>query len=177
MGVCFNLYKSFFYLHTWVFSSRVLNPGGCSTYTSSLTTPFKNVVLTSIWCSFHFITATNTRIDMMEALSFYGYKCLFLVYAFFLWEASCYEPCLVFLDVSICIMLDLVDPLWSHDRLLLWPCNSLLDIILHDRLIFLDHCILPLFILCSLFIGGSLFINDVTQQGHIAIVSLLRNPL
>ena len=36
-----------------------------------------------------------------------GYKCLFVVYAFFSWEASCYESCLVSHDVSIYWMMEL----------------------------------------------------------------------
>ena len=36
-----------------------------------------------------------------------GCKCLFLVYAFFSWEASCYESCLVSHDVSIYCMMEL----------------------------------------------------------------------
>ena len=34
-------------------------------------------------------------------------KCLFIVYAFFLWEASCYESCVVSHDVSIYYMMEL----------------------------------------------------------------------
>ena len=36
-----------------------------------------------------------------------GCKCLFVVYAFFSWEASCYESCLVSHDVSIYCMMEL----------------------------------------------------------------------
>ena len=36
-----------------------------------------------------------------------GCKCLFVVYAFFSWEASCYESCLVSHDVSIYYMMEL----------------------------------------------------------------------
>ena len=36
-----------------------------------------------------------------------GCKCLFIVYAFFSWEASCYESCLVSHDVSIYCMMEL----------------------------------------------------------------------
>ena len=36
-----------------------------------------------------------------------GCKCLFVVYAFFLWEASWYESCLVSHDVSIYCMMEL----------------------------------------------------------------------
>ena len=35
-----------------------------------------------------------------------GCKCLFVVYAFFSWEASCYESCLVSHDVSISCIID-----------------------------------------------------------------------
>ena len=40
-----------------------------------------------------------------------GCKFLFIVYSFFLWEASCYESWLVSHDVSIYCILDLADPL------------------------------------------------------------------
>ena len=45
-----------------------------------------------------------------------------------------------------------------------------IDIILHNRLIFLNRGILPFFLFCSLFIIVRFLVNDVTQQGHIAIV-------
>ena len=47
-----------------------------------------------------------------------GYKCLFIVYAFLLWEASCYESCLVSHNVDIYCMLDLVD--WYSPSLSSW---------------------------------------------------------
>ena len=53
-------------LHTCVFLSCVSNPSGCSTYNSSSTTPFKKDILTSIWCNFHFITATKASMVIME---------------------------------------------------------------------------------------------------------------
>ena len=59
-------------------------------------------------------------------------------------------------------MLDLVDPLRSDDKLLFRSQNYLLNIILRDRMIFLDHSILPFFLFCSLFIGGRFSVNDVT---------------
>ena len=46
-----------------------------------------------------------------------GCKCLFVVYAFFLWEASCYESCLLSHDVAVYCMLDLVDPYGRYYRL------------------------------------------------------------
>ena len=36
-----------------------------------------------------------------------GYKCLFVVYAFFSWDASCYESCFVFHDDFIYCMMEL----------------------------------------------------------------------
>ena len=125
--------------------SCVSNPSGCSTYTSSSTTPFKNVVLTSIWCTFHFITTTNAKYRSDGSVSCYGCKCLLVVYAFFLGEAMHHEPYLVFFNATICSMLDLVDPLQSHDRLPLWSQNYLPYIIIHNRLVLLNHGILPLF--------------------------------
>ena len=51
-----------------------------------------------------------------------GCKCLFVVYAFLPWEASCYESCLLFHDVSIYCMMEL----WtSLQVLMLHPrCHS-----------------------------------------------------
>ena len=61
LGSFFNPYNDFFNLHTCV-----SNPSGYSTYTSYSTTPFKNVVLMSIWCTFHFITISRASTDLME---------------------------------------------------------------------------------------------------------------
>ena len=74
-----------------------------------------------------------------------SYKCLFIVYAFFLWESSCYESCLVPHDVSIYCMMEL----WT----------SLHVSILHPR----HHSSwtgLP-FLLGYFFIAGRFCINDV----------------
>ena len=89
-------------------------------------------------------------------------KCLFVVYAFFLWEASCYESCLVSDDDSIYYMMDLANPLW----------NSLQVSILHLR----HHSswagtLLP-FLLVYFFIAGRFCINDVAQQCHITALFL-----
>ena len=51
-----------------------------------------------------------------------GYKCLFVVYSFFPWEASCYKSCLVSHDVSIYCMMELLTFFRSQ--------YSILDIIL-----------------------------------------------
>ena len=59
-----------------------------------------------------------------------GCKCLFIVYALFSWEASCYESCLVSHDVSIYFMLDLVDPYGRHYGLPFRSRYYILDIIL-----------------------------------------------
>ena len=74
-----------------------------------------------------------------------GCKCLFIVYAFFLWEASCYKYCLVSHDVSIYFMMELRTPLQV--------------LILHPRH---NSCwtFLP-FLLGYFFIAGGFCINDV----------------
>ena len=74
-----------------------------------------------------------------------GCKCLFVVYAFFSWEALCYESCLVSHDVSIYCMMELR--------------TSLHVSILHSR----HHSSwtgLP-FILGYFFMDGRFCINDV----------------
>ena len=95
----------------------------------------------------------HTRVCLSCALTFGGCKCLFIVYAFFLWEASFHESCLV-----------------SHG-LLFRSRYHILDIVLHDRLVLLDHSFLP-FLLVYFFIAGRLRINDVAQQCHITRVCL-----
>ena len=57
-------------------------------------------------------------------------KCLFVVYAFFLWESSCYESFLVSHDVVIFCMLDLVDPYGRYYGLPFRSRYRILDIIL-----------------------------------------------
>ena len=91
-----------------------------------------------------------------------GCKCLFVVYAFFLWEASCYKYLLVSHDVSIYCMLDLANQLQT----------SLQVSIPHPR----HHSswtstLLP-FLLGYFFIAGRICINDVTQQCLITTMCL-----
>ena len=59
-----------------------------------------------------------------------GYKFLFVVYAFFLWESSYYEYCHVSHDVGIYCMLDLVDPYGRYYELPFRSRCCILDIIL-----------------------------------------------
>ena len=96
-----------------------------------------------------------------------GCKCLFTVYAFFPWEASCYESCLVSHDVSIYYMLDPVD---RYGRYYGLPFRSSIP---HPR----HHSswtgtLLP-FLLGYFFIAGRLCISDVTQQCHIIALCLI----
>ena len=44
LGTCFNPYKAFSHLHTCDCQSHVSNPNDYSTYTSSLTTPFRKAI-------------------------------------------------------------------------------------------------------------------------------------
>ena len=99
-----------------------------------------------------------------------GYKFLFVVYAFFSWEASCYKCCLLSHDVSIYCMLDLAHPYGRYYRLPFRSWYRILDIILLELVLF-DHSLLPC-LLVYLFIAGRLYINDVAQQCHITRLSL-----
>ena len=49
----------------------------------------------------------HTWVCISCVLTSSGWKCLFVVYAFFSWEASCYESCLLSHDVSIYCMMEL----------------------------------------------------------------------
>ena len=105
----------------------------------------------------------HTWVFLSCVLTYNGCKCLFVVYAFFIWEASCYESYLVSYDVSIYCMLNLVDPYEIHYILSL-------DIILLELVLF-DHSLLP-FLLVYFFIARRLCINDVAHQYHITRVCL-----
>ena len=59
-----------------------------------------------------------------------GCKCIFVFYAFFQWEALCYESFLVSHDVSIYCMLDRVDPYGRHYKIPFRSWYYILDIIL-----------------------------------------------
>ena len=72
----------------------------------------------------------QTRLCLSCVLTSSGCICLFVIYAFFSWEASCYESCLVSHDVAIYCMLDLVDPYGRHYRLPFRSWYCILDIIL-----------------------------------------------
>ena len=72
----------------------------------------------------------HTWVCMSCVLTSSGYKCIFVVYAFFPWEASCYKYFLVSNDVSIYCMLDLVGPYGRNYRLLFRSWYCILDIIL-----------------------------------------------
>ena len=93
-------------------------------------------------------------------------KCLFVVYSFFLWEASCYKYCLVCHDVFIYYMLDLVDPYGRYYKIPFRSRYRILDIILLE----LVHSF-PFF----LAIAGRFCINDVAQQCH--IIALCLRPI
>ena len=99
----------------------------------------------------------NTWVCLSCVLTSTGCKCIFIVYAFFLCEASCYKYYLV----TYC-MLDIADPLRT----------SLQVSISHPRYHSSWIGILLPFILGYFFIAGRLCINDVSQQCHITGVSL-----
>ena len=82
-----------------------------------------------------------------------------------------HKPFFVFLDVSICCMLDLVDPHGRHYKLPFRSRNHILDIIPHDQLVLFDHSIIP-FLLGYFFVIRRIYINDVTKQCHITRVYL-----
>ena len=79
-------------------------------------------------------------------------KCIFVVYAFFLWEASSYESCLVSHDVAIYCMMELANTVSRHHSS--WTGT-----------------LLP-FLIGYFSIAGRICINDVTQQCHITWVCL-----
>lgn len=107
-----------------------------------------------------------------RSVSSYKRQGLLIIYSPFLGESMSHKIFLVFLDVAICSMFDLVDPLGRHYKLIFRSRDQIQDIILHDRLVLFDHSILPLFLLDSFFIVGRLCINDVTYVGRgIGLVS------
>ena len=91
-----------------------------------------------------------------------GCTCLFIVYAFFPWESSCYGSCLVSHDVAIYCMLDLVDPYGRYYEL---PFRS------RCRILYIILFLLP-FLLGDFFIVGRFCSNDVAQQYHITALCL-----
>ena len=93
-----------------------------------------------------------------------GYRCksFFIIYSFFLGEATSHKSCFIFFYVIVCSMLDLVDPFESYNRIPFWSWDNISNIILHDRLVFFDHNILPLFSFCHFFVTGRFFINEIT---------------
>ena len=94
----------------------------------------------------------HTWVCISCVLTSNGYKCLFIVYAFFLWESSCYESFLV-----------------SHG-LLFSSRYHILDTVLHDWLVLLDHSFLP-FLLVYFFIAGRPCIKCRTTVSCNCIVS------
>ena len=98
-----------------------------------------------------------------------GCKCLFIVYAFYLWEASCYESFLVSHNVVIYCMLDLVDP---YGRYYVLPFRSSTSHSSHHSS--WTGALLP-FLLGYFFIAGRFCINDIAQQCH--IIALCLRPL
>ena len=77
-----------------------------------------------------------------------------------------HEPFFVFLDVSICCMLNLVYPHGRHYGLPFRSQNRILDTIPLDQMVLFDHSLLP-FLLGYFFIAGRICINYVSQQCHI----------
>ena len=63
-------------------------------------------ILNSYKALFHL----HTWLCMLCDFTSSGCKCLFIVYGFILWEASCHKSCLVSHDVVFYYMLDLLDP-------------------------------------------------------------------
>ena len=99
----------------------------------------------------------HTWVFLSCVLTSSGYKCLLVVYAFFLWESSCHKYFLVSHDVSIYCMLDLLDPYGRYYELPLRSRYRILDIIL---------------LLGYFFIARRFCINDVSQQCHINALCL-----
>ena len=108
-------------------------------------------------------------------------KCLLIVYSLLLREPLGHEPCLVFLDATICTVLYLIDSTWSNYFSIYWSRHYLPHIILHNWVILLNHSFLPYLMLCNLLIDGRFTIYQLTNQYHIVIelgwLSLLSSTL
>ena len=74
-------------------------------------------VLTSIWCIFHFITIARESIDLMEVYLATSAKIFFIIYSFFLGEATSHKSCFIFFYATVGSMLDLLDPFESYNRI------------------------------------------------------------
>ena len=124
-------------------------------------------LLSSYKAFFHLHTWLCMSCDFTSS----GCNCLFVFYVFFVWEASCYEYFLLSHDVSVYYMLDHVDPYGRHYILPFKSQYRILDIILLEWLVLLDHTLLR-FILVFFFRAGRICINDVAQQCHITALCL-----
>ena len=109
------------------------------------------------WCHLVYLPSHTYTYGYNGTVPRHWCKCLYVFYAFFLWEASCYECCFISHDVSIYFMLDLVDPYGRHYRLPFRSRHRILDIIP------LDHSLLP-FLLGYFFEGSAsmMSFNSVT---------------
>jgi len=99
------------------------------------------------------------------------------IYSLLSREPLGHEPSFVFLDASICTMLDLIAQAWSNHYIVYWFGYNLPHIIFHDRGIFLNQCVLPHLLLCDLLIDGRLIIYQLSNQHHVASVPLRLSPL
>lgn len=81
-------------------------------------------------------------------------KCLFIVDAFLLREAPSHKYCFIFINTSIYYMFDLLDPFGIYHRFVSKPMYDLPNSILHHKLIFFIHGILPFFVIKNFLESG-----------------------
>ena len=95
MGACFKPYRDFFNLHTWVSLSYVSKPSGCSTYTIQES----SLDIHLMYLPFHHCSQSKYR----SYGSVSGYKCtiFFIIYSFFLGEATNHKYCFIFFYATI----------------------------------------------------------------------------
>jgi len=89
---------------------------------------------TTIWCNFQPITEARAMIVLMEVYLETGAKRLLIIHSLFMRKSICHKSHFVLLDATICWMLDLIDSLGSHHRLLM----SLSELISHTSFFMMD---------------------------------------
>jgi len=113
-----------------------------------------------MYLPFHYLS--YRKYSSNRSVSCHRVKGLFIIYSFFLGEPTSHKYFLVLINTTICWMFHLLDPFGTHNWFLFWYWNNIQSIILNDGIVFLNHGILPYFILRNLFTIGSLIINYIT---------------
>jgi hypothetical protein len=92
-------------------------------YTSSLMTPFRKGMFTSIWCNFHFILAARDMMALIEVYLATRSECLFIVNAFFLRKSMSEKSWFMLLNTSIRSMFYFDEPFGRYHILALQSDN------------------------------------------------------